>query len=283
MKTIRTISKEFYGDQTRWFVGTVVNSSPPYGFEGKVKVRIDGVHSPFTNDIPEADLPWASVIMPSTEAGVSGLGRTPKLTAGALVFGFFVDGISSQIPVIVGSLPKDEYPTVSQLSEIEDNQFEIIVPTLLSDTITEIPVRRLRRRSEGMKFFIDNGYTVNQAAGIMGNLDHASRLETEDAGIGNWNETRQAELIEFSSKFLRGAGTVDQASNRYIIQLRFVLHELRTSRVVANGKLLKSTIVEGRNGSAQVIKRYYIENFDPVDDEEVLEQSLTAREEVLRA
>jgi hypothetical protein len=62
-----------------------------------------------------------------------------------------------------------------------------------------------------------------------------------------------------------------------------VLHELRTSRVVANGKLLKSTIVEGRNGSAQVIKRYYIENFDPVDDEEVLEQSLTAREEVLRA
>ena len=271
------IKKQFYGDNSRWFVGTVVNSTPPPGLEGKVKVRIRGIHSPSTGDIPEADLPWASVIIPTTEAGVSGLGRTPKLTSGALVFGFFMDGVESQLPVVVGSLVKDEYPTDAQLSKQREDDEDVLLPTLLSDTITSDSIKRIRRRSEGMKFFIDNGYTITQAAGIIGNLDHASTLVTEDAGIGNWNQTRQDELINFASNFTQGGQSTAVLAERYLIQLRFVLYELRGSKGYANGKLLRSSKVEGDNGSAQIIKRYYIDNFDPVDETEVLEQCLIAK------
>jgi len=271
------IGSTYYGDLSRWFVGTVVNSTPPPGLEGKVKVRIRGIHSPSTGDIPEADLPWASVVIPTTEAGVSGLGRTPKLTSGALVFGFFMDGAASQLPVVVGSLVKDEYPTDAQLSEQREDDEDILLPTLLSDTITSDSIKRIRRRSEGMKFFIDNGYTITQAAGIIGNLDHASTLVTEDAGIGNWNQTRQDELINFASNFTQGGQSTAVLAERYLIQLRFVLYELRGSKGYANGKLLRSSKVEGDNGSAQIIKRYYIDNFDPVDETEVLEQCLIAK------
>ena len=271
------IGSTYYGDLSRWFVGTVVNSTPPPGLEGKVKVRIRGIHSPSTGDIPEADLPWASVVIPTTEAGVSGLGRTPKLTSGALVFGFFMDGAASQLPVVVGSLVKDEYPTDAQLSKQREDDEDILLPTLLSDTITSDSIKRIRRRSEGMKFFIDNGYTITQAAGIIGNLDHASTLVTEDAGIGNWNQTRQDELINFASNFTQGGQSTAVLAERYLIQLRFVLYELRGSKGYANGKLLRSSKVEGDNGSAQIIKRYYIDNFDPVDETEVLEQCLIAK------
>ena len=34
----RPILSEFYGDNTRWFVATVVDASPPYGYEGRVKI-----------------------------------------------------------------------------------------------------------------------------------------------------------------------------------------------------------------------------------------------------
>ena len=57
MAVLRPIQKEFYGDDYRWFFGTVVNSHPPSVLEGRVKVRIYGVHSESTENIPEKDLP----------------------------------------------------------------------------------------------------------------------------------------------------------------------------------------------------------------------------------
>ena len=77
MNILRPIQQEFYGDDHRWFFGTVINAQPPSGLEGRVKVRINGVHNPSTGEIPEKDLPWAQVLIPTTEGGVSGYGRIP--------------------------------------------------------------------------------------------------------------------------------------------------------------------------------------------------------------
>ena len=109
-----SLPREYYGDDIRWFVATVVNATPPPGFEGRVRVRIYGVHNQYTGDISESDLPWAQVLIPNTEGGISGLGRIPQLTAGAFVFGMFLDGKSSQLPLIVGSFPRIELPTEVQ-------------------------------------------------------------------------------------------------------------------------------------------------------------------------
>ena len=113
-KPLRPIQEYYYGDDSRWFVGTVIHNHPPPGLEGRVKVRIIGIHSSSTSDIPERDLPWAQVLIPTTEGGISGFGKIPLLLPNSMVFGIFLDGISSQLPLVLGSVPRNEYPTVVQ-------------------------------------------------------------------------------------------------------------------------------------------------------------------------
>ena len=106
-------STEFYGDQIRWFIGIVEQVGGDIPKLGRVRVRIFGIHAP---DISLADLPYAQVVIPSTEAGVSGIGRSTGLGVGATVFGIFMDGKNSQLPLVIGSIPKVETPTAVQLS-----------------------------------------------------------------------------------------------------------------------------------------------------------------------
>lgn len=92
----------FYGDNFRWWYGVVINTAADPMRLGRALVRIYGIHS---DDIPDAKLPWASVVVPTTEGGVSGIGQNPGLKPGARVVGFFLDGEGSQFPVIFGSIP----------------------------------------------------------------------------------------------------------------------------------------------------------------------------------
>jgi phage baseplate assembly protein gpV len=97
---------DFYGDQTRWFIGRVVSITDPL-YLGRIKVRIFGVHSENTIDIPDSDLPWAQVVAPITEGGTDGLGNNLGVQVGSNVFGIFLDGTHSQLPLVVGSMPKE--------------------------------------------------------------------------------------------------------------------------------------------------------------------------------
>ena len=58
--------------------------------------------------IPNDDLPWAQVVIPVTEGGSSGLGSNSSLKPRAQVYGIFLDGDDSQLPLVVGSIPKIE-------------------------------------------------------------------------------------------------------------------------------------------------------------------------------
>ena len=98
-------SKKFYGDSTRWFVGRVISINDPLEM-GRIKVRIVGIHD--NPEIADGDLPWAQVVVPVTEGGSSGLGATTGIKEQAQVFGIFLDGTHSQLPMVVGSMPKFE-------------------------------------------------------------------------------------------------------------------------------------------------------------------------------
>ncbi len=102
--------RDFYGDQTRWFVGTVVSNNDPLEL-GRIRVRIYGIHSDNKTDIPDADLPWSQVIIPVTQGGTKGYGNNLGIQRGAEVFGIFLDGQSSQMPLVLGSMPKYENTT----------------------------------------------------------------------------------------------------------------------------------------------------------------------------
>ncbi len=95
----------FYGDNMRWWYGTVIDVSADPLQLGRALVRIFGIHGP---DIPDEKLPWASVLLPTTSGGVSGVGTTPWLQPTARVIGIFVDGKGSQNPIILGALPAVE-------------------------------------------------------------------------------------------------------------------------------------------------------------------------------
>ena len=104
-------SPPFYGDQTRWFVGRVISINDPLEM-GRVKVRVVGIHD--NPEIRDGDLPWAQVVVPVTEGGSSGLGASTGIKEQAQVFGVFLDGVHSQLPLVVGSMPKFEAGIVSR-------------------------------------------------------------------------------------------------------------------------------------------------------------------------
>ena len=88
-----------------WFNGVVEDRQDPQ-YLGRVRVRCIGFHTQSKTMLPTADLPWASVILPVTAAGISGLGDSPsRLVEGSWVMGYFRDGYTCQEPVIMGSLP----------------------------------------------------------------------------------------------------------------------------------------------------------------------------------
>ena len=92
-------------DGFTWFVGCVEDRNDPERL-GRVRVRCLGYHTEDKSKIPTEDLPWASVMSPTTSPSMNGLGETPSfLVPGSWVVGFFTDAQTMQEPIIMGTLP----------------------------------------------------------------------------------------------------------------------------------------------------------------------------------
>jgi hypothetical protein len=95
---------EYYGDQTRWFLGKVVNVTDDPLQLGRVRVKIFGVY----DEIEEPDLPWAQIVVPITQGVHEGKGQYLGMLVGTHVFGIFLDGKDSQLPLVLGTIPKKD-------------------------------------------------------------------------------------------------------------------------------------------------------------------------------
>ena len=106
-------------DGFNWWIGQI---APPQSWRpvnvylsrdeykhNRGKVRIIGYH-PFDDEgniLPDVDLPWAEVLIPThSGSGQASLSETMILAGGETCIGFFLDGEDAQQPVIVGLLPK---------------------------------------------------------------------------------------------------------------------------------------------------------------------------------
>jgi len=110
----------FAGAHFNWWIGQIADDStwrdntsagkhesgsqiPGWG--RRYKVRIIGYHDKEEETIPSDQLPWAQVMYPVTAGGGQGSSyQTPNLRQGNFVFGFFLDGVDQQVPVIMGVL-----------------------------------------------------------------------------------------------------------------------------------------------------------------------------------
>ena len=244
------IKSDFYGDSTRWFVGVVVNYNDPEE-RGRVQVRIHGIHTDNLIDLPDYVLPWAECMLPSTEGGVSGIGKIAQIQNSAMVFGIFLDGKTSQSPLVLGSLTHNEGASETQRYMAgqrgqagafgignSGTDGAIVSPAAINiwaDGDATIDQRRLLI----MKFLTDNRLTANTAAGITGNLEaenssfepafapsqsqyRVSGVREGSYGIAQWNKKagRFDKLVLF-------ANNTDQDPEEIFTQLKFILHELR--------------------------------------------------------
>lgn len=106
---------QFMGGGFTWFTGVVEDRFDPEEMN-RVKVRCFGFHTEDTGSISVDDLPWATVMLPTTSSGTSGIGDTPHgLMEGSWVVGFFRDGASAQDPIIMGSIASKNSPRSKSL------------------------------------------------------------------------------------------------------------------------------------------------------------------------
>lgn len=281
----------FYGDQTRWFVGVIEEVGTDKPKLGRVRVRIYGIHG-YRDEVPISDLPQAQVLVPTTEPGISGMGRNPYLEVGATVFGIFLDGKASQLPLVLGSIPTVEVPSGEQLanaaspgledavlsdsnkinktgSRTIDNNTATIRSALAGGYDTEykassesFPSDLDTRVQMAWEWFTTAGWTNHQVAGIIGNLYAESKLKPSAEGdIGLHAPTDVSIGI---AQWYNGTDRVENlvafARERgktwgdFRIQLAFIQHELDTVAFLGGGALRKTTTP---TAAALVFRRLY--------------------------
>ena len=112
-----TLKSNFIGrDGFRWWIGQIppTASAPEQangeGWGFRYKVRILGYHTDNISELPDEDLPWAGVMMPTTAgSGGGGFSQSARINQGDIVVGFFLDGDDAQIPVIMGAFGKTQF------------------------------------------------------------------------------------------------------------------------------------------------------------------------------
>lgn len=259
--SLKTIGLEYYGDETRWFIGVVESIDDPLK-QGRVKVRIFGVHSDNHSDIPRSALPWAQVVAPVTHGGTSGRNGTPVgIKNTAQVFGIFLDGKHSQLPLVLGSIPKVDGPSTnphvangngsSTRSGIPGAPLKTLNGSTFNGSSRPLGTMTFEGGSNNEKVYnlLEEGFRVDMglknsrelAAGFVGNfmvecgpnlnyLAHNPAGGGQGAnGIAQWRGNRYQNLLRYATGQGYPLETTDKGNKKVpslLVQAGFVLHEI---------------------------------------------------------
>ena len=275
----------FYGDNVRWFIGLVVDVNDPLKLD-RIKVRVWGIHTSDTVAISNDDLPWAAVCIPVTEGGSSGIGANSQIKPRAQVFGLFLDGKDSQLPLILGSIPKIEQIRNNLNSAVETYNNDPIgesgsgASTGIGDDIApydeslkagadgrpggDLPGANNNEKAINFFMSIEGGkFTIEQACGIVGNLlkesnnrgiisPAAINRSEGSQGIAQWNPAKAA------GERLQGlqSWTAKENLNWRLLypQLKYIIYELQKHSYLGLSAIRKAENV--RDASLAFEKRF---------------------------
>lgn len=124
-----------------------------------------------------------------------------------------------------------------------------------------LPNANLARRA--VDFFLDDGWSMEQAAGLVANIEAESSFNPRAVGDGGaafgicqWHPARQA---DFRKAFKSPVQDAD-----YDMQLGFIAFELRNGEIGAGNALRKATRADE---AGEIVCRLYERPFDPAGHE----------------
>ena len=282
----------FYGDNTRWFIGKVAKVDGDPSQTGRIKVRIFGIHDDPSIIIPD-DLPWAQVLMPLTEGGGSGIGAATGIQPQSMVFGIFLDGKESQMPLVLGSIitnenyaqelvEKGDTPSTRagtggiRYSGMTQAQWEaardagIRVTDARSPLSPNYQLTGSTNPEKAALWFLSEhggGYTPAQMAGLIGNfmaesgknLDPTAQNKTTEAsvGIAQWNPLNKGDRdwVNPQSRLYQLIKHSESLGLNYLsLHAQLLWVTKELNTMRVAGKLRKETTPEG---AADVICVYY--------------------------
>lgn len=180
---------EFMGGKFEWFTGIVKVIDDPDKLN-RVKVHCLG----FYDEVEDTDLPWATVMMPTTSASMKGVGGNHHLEIGSWVVGFFRDGPSAQDPIVMGSI-------ATQTDGVKD------IPTESSVD------NKVYKSKSGHLIEIDNSdgdetLRVTHAKGAVITIDKDNNLSITNSGNTSLTSTGNIDLISLANINMNAAGPI---------------------------------------------------------------------------
>lgn len=180
---------EFMGGKFEWFTGIVKVIEDPNGLN-RVKVHCLG----FYDEVENTDLPWATVMMPTTSASMKGVGGNHHLEIGSWVVGFFRDGPSAQDPIVMGSI-------ATQTDGVKD------IPTGSSTT------NKVYNSKAGHKIELENKsgdetITVTHAKGAVITIDKDNNLSITNSGNTVLTSTGNIDLTSLANISMTATGNI---------------------------------------------------------------------------
>lgn len=187
---------EFIGGQFEWFTGIIKDIDDPKGLN-RVKVHCLGFYDGVSTD----DLPWATVMMPTTTASITGNGGNHHLEENSWVIGFFRDGPSAQDPIVMGSIATqtDGTKDLPEEASIENKVYKSKAGHLIELDNTSGAERVNIQHASGTTININSDGTVeinavNDIVNIDGNTTITGTLHVTGAQTNDETITAQGEV-----------------------------------------------------------------------------------------
>lgn len=229
-----------------WFMGFVEDNADP--LNGRVRVRAFGFHPPVSDGtVLTEDLPWAHVVRDSKFSSIPDLGD--------MVIGFFLDGRDAQHPVVLGTINSAKFSAPSSVPGYNPESYN---PDGTPGASGE-GAGGTDRAKYAYQFFINKGFTPEQAAGIVGNLQAESGANLDNLynpagggtgarGIAQWRGARTQTFYQRYGTYPDTA-TLDQ-------QLDFVMYEFNTTeRKAYNAVKSTSSAADAANAFDSLFER----------------------------
>jgi len=172
-------SDQYVNGTFTWFIGSVEDINDTKNLN-RVKVRAYGYYD--SAEIKTSDLPWATVMMPTTSASIKGNGGNHHLEVGSWVVGFFRDGPSAQDPMVMGSIAT-QTPT-DEVDEDNNPIYDKDIPST-SSTTNKVHHTKAGHKIEFENKDGDEKIIVQHAKGAKITIDKDNNLSITNSGTTN--------------------------------------------------------------------------------------------------